>query len=309
MSTTVWVDAAAIKEGKILTREEKGKIGRNPWKERYLKLVEGYLLVLKGNDDKPNCVFEMKKCTIFKETNSAREHTFAVKNEDEYKLFAAENDKEYLEWVEKINREREKCSENGSNGDKPKGKKPRRGSLLHNAKKNVAGKIASSNIGKDLLKKIVDDEIRNNLELLKSVMVNEFGADEANVIENNIIKLIIKGHLLVEDKLLNVEVLSPVQPQVKKVFYLLTGAYHMDTTQEAQLKEVLTRASKVITEIEEFLNNALESHLTTKNHDKISAVFQKLGTPTFLFNVYTKPENKSQLVGLNDYMSKYLLEN
>ncbi len=63
------------------------------------------------------------------------------------------------------------------------------------AKKNIAGKVASSSLGRETMKSFMDDEERANFELFTQLLVNEFGPDKAEALEKDIVKLIVKGYL------------------------------------------------------------------------------------------------------------------
>jgi Domain of unknown function (DUF758) len=73
--------------------------------------------------------------------------------------------------------------------------KQRKATLLTKAKKNISGKVVSSSVGRDALKSILDEETRENFELLKQLLVSEFGEEKAAELEVDMVKLVVKGYL------------------------------------------------------------------------------------------------------------------
>jgi len=299
----MWTELAIIKEGEIPIRDGKQKIGMNPWKTRYLRLVSGYLLILKHNDNnEPIFVLPLKNCMVSKDTSSKRDNTFGVKTEDEFKLFAASNQEECEAWVKLV-------AGNTLNGevDSMDIEKRRKASIMTQAKKNVAGKIVTSSVGKEMLRKIIDEDMVNNLSLVKTILTHEYDAQRAERFENDLIKLVMKGHFALDNKLIRNDDFLPSQELVKKVYILLTSAYHMQSKPEP-LKGVLARTSKNLRELQSNIEKLMEPVLTEKNYMKIKEIFDCVADPTFLYNVYTKPDNRSSLSSLNDFMSKSVVE-
>lgn len=54
----MWSEKPIVKEGALLTKDGKQKLGPNKWKSRHVRLVQGYVLVFKKiNDVEPSQVF------------------------------------------------------------------------------------------------------------------------------------------------------------------------------------------------------------------------------------------------------------
>lgn len=123
--------------------------------------------------------------------------------------------------------------------------KQKKATLFSKAKKNLAGKVVASAFGKDALKSILDEETREKFALFKQLMVSEFGEEKAGILEEDIIRLIVKGYILsfvsfpfplspspsywlrrhfaYENGIINPDELPKLQDLVKKICYLLTG--------------------------------------------------------------------------------------
>jgi hypothetical protein len=54
----MWAEKTTIKEGPLLTKDGKQKLGPNKWKSKHVRLVHGYILVFKkSTDSEPTEVF------------------------------------------------------------------------------------------------------------------------------------------------------------------------------------------------------------------------------------------------------------
>lgn len=47
----MWSDSIAVKEGVVASKDGKGKLGRNKWKGRHVRIVQDYLLLYKHKED------------------------------------------------------------------------------------------------------------------------------------------------------------------------------------------------------------------------------------------------------------------
>jgi len=300
------MDQAVIKEDKLMVKKGKQKLAqRNPFKQRTVRLISGQLLIYKKEGHSaPKTTILLSNCTITKDIS--KENTFSVKTEEENKVFCVATEEEYSVWMELLTAQNT-ANSNGNDAATVKTKKSRKGSLLSQAKKNVAGKVISSAMGKDLLKKIIDEETNEQVELLKILLVNEYGKEKADHIEISFIKLILKAHFAIENKLLTSDAFQPLLELSRKVCYLLSGAINMSDKQDA-LKGVLSRAAKVIVEIQTMFENSMESVLTEKNFVKIAETFASISDEIFLFNIYTRENNKETAAALIEHMFKFLVD-
>jgi len=299
----MWGDLTVIKEGEIPIRDGKQKIGLNPWKTRHIRLVSGYILISKHNDNsEPMLVLPLKNCSVSKDTSSRRDNTFGVRTEEDHKLFAASNQEDCDSWVKLV-------SGNALNGevDEHMERNRKRGTIMEQAKKNVAGKIMTTGVGKEILRKEMDEEVVNLLSVLKTLLTNEYDVQRAETFENHLIKLLLKAHFAIEKKLINLTDFQPSQELVKKIFILLAGAYTMEAKPDA-LKGVLARTSKILHDLQANIEKLMEPVLSEKNYPKIKQIFDCISDANFLNNVYTKPANRQALSPIHDYMSKSLVE-
>lgn len=54
----MWAEKTIIKEGVLLTKDGKQRLGPNKWKSRHVRLVPGHILVFKkSSDSEPSEVY------------------------------------------------------------------------------------------------------------------------------------------------------------------------------------------------------------------------------------------------------------
>jgi hypothetical protein len=302
----MWAEKPTIKEGPLLTKDGKQKLGPNKWKSRHVRLVQGHILVFKkSSDSEPSEVYLLSECVILRSfSNTKKDNTFGIETDDETRLFSVENKDGFGDWVKQLELLKQQCP--ASTHDDAVVPKQKKATLFTKAKKNITGKVVSSSVGRDALKSILDEETRENFNIFKQLLVSEFGEEKASVLESDMIKLVVKGHFAYENGLIDTEELPKLQDLLKKCCYLLTGAFPM--TAEATKKQVLDRAVAVILEAQGAIEKTMKPALTPKNFAKIGSVFACIGSSEFMHHAYMLEKNKTYAHGLNEAMRKFLLE-
>jgi len=305
----MWAEKTTIKEGPLLTKDGKQKLGPNKWKSRHVRLVQGYILVFKkSTDSKPSEVYTLSECVLLRSfSNTKKDNTFGIETDDETRLFSVENKDGYPDWIKQIETQKQQCPPTtASHDDAVVPSKHKKATLFAKAKKNLTGKVVSSSVGRDALKSILDDETRENFNIFKQLLVSEFGEEKAGALESDIVRLVVKAHFAYENGLIDTEDLPKLQDLLKKCCYLLTGAFPM--TVEATKKQVLDRAVQVIVEAQGAVEKTMKPALTPKNFSKIGTIFSCIGSAEFLQHAYMLDKNKQYAQGLNDAMRKFLIE-
>jgi len=78
--------------------------------------------------------------------------------------------------------------------------------FMMKAKKNIAGKAATSSFGKSVINKVIDDEIKQLITCVKNIIAVESGSkDLADKLEKNAIKIVVKAYFLWENKTIPIE--------------------------------------------------------------------------------------------------------
>jgi len=72
--------------------------------------------------------------------------------------------------------------------------------MIFKAKKNLAGKAATSSLGKSVINKILDDQLKKLIQSLKNIIAGTATEadpkDLANTLEKNTVKIIVKAYFL-----------------------------------------------------------------------------------------------------------------
>jgi hypothetical protein len=99
---------------------------------------------------------------------------------------------------------REKMSEGSPKVEKKekpkKEKKEKKDGALFKAKKNLAGKAATSGLGKSVLNKLLDDNSNQIIKSMKRIITIHSDKKKATEIHDTIIKILIKAHFQIEKK-------------------------------------------------------------------------------------------------------------
>jgi len=193
--------------------------------------------------------------------------------------------------------------------DKGDGKEKTPDSPFFKAKKNIAGKAATSKLGKGILKKVMDDESNNLMRALKMTIELQTDRKKAKEIQNNIIKLFLKAHFQIEKKVLTPEQFAEADRPLRKTFrriIKITDSYETLQKDEAQLKQNFQRIEGYLKEIESIVFNLLNPYLTEKNRKRLSETVSFLGRSEFLSKVWSDPRSKDPLDKMVAAMSHYL---
>ena len=98
-------------------------------------------------------------------------------------------------------------SDSDEEGEAEDGKKKKRGGVMFRMKKGVAGKVATSSLGRKTIKKAVPKDMRILLGALKVLVEKVYNSKkQAATMEKNIIRLLVKGLMQAEKKNLTLQV-------------------------------------------------------------------------------------------------------
>eukprot|EP01103_Thecamoeba_quadrilineata_P018345 TRINITY_DN6938_c0_g1_i1.p1 TRINITY_DN6938_c0_g1~~TRINITY_DN6938_c0_g1_i1.p1 ORF type:complete len:188 (+),score=57.15 TRINITY_DN6938_c0_g1_i1:64-627(+) len=157
---------------------------------------------------------------------------------------------------------------------------------LFKMKKNIAGKAATSSLGKAVMKKVLDDNTNKLMKALKKLIEKKFDKKKAEEIQNNIIKILLKAQFQIEKKTVTPEVFLPANRPLRQSFALLCKLNQPDDRSTEQRKEDFARIETNFREVGRIGETNLGPHLTQKNKDKLSYTVEFLGSATFLQSVW-----------------------
>jgi hypothetical protein len=187
----------------------------------------------------------------------------------------------------------------------PQTPKTTKSSLITRAKKNVGGKMATS-FGKKALPK----EARSLLKSFKIIVEKEGGKKKAEEIDRNIMKLLVKMKIHVDNKSIDLDDFIKADKPIRQAFEIIYDCfdYYQETTDDRAkriLNEKFAKAEALLREAEVIVCDILRPHLQQKSLDRLHAVFNTLGSATFLKRVWEIPNLYDELFQLVNAMNKY----
>jgi len=203
----------------------------------------------------------------------------------------------------RVKKEQEKKTTDGSGKDKNSD------SPFFKAKKNIAGKAATSKLGKSILKKVMDDESNNLMRALKRTVELRTDQKKAKEIQNNIIKLFLKAHFQIEKKVLTPEQFAVADRPLRKTFrriIKINESYEKLQKDEELLKTNFLKIETYLKEIESIILGLLNPYITEKNRKRLSDTVLFLSRIDFLTAVWADPQSKEPLQKLTTAMAHYL---
>lgn len=174
------------------------------------------------------------------------------------------------------------------------------------AKKKMAGDLASSGLGKKVMKTVLNEESLSLLTSMKRIVTKADGKKKAEELEKNIIKLMVKGYLLVDGNKIDGEAFLVADKPVRAAFELLAKCYKNRTRARHEvLVEALGRVEGMLKEAERIITELLQPHLSPKNMFRLATTFGYLGSLKFLEKAFSDDELDEELEKLVDAMEYY----
>lgn len=174
------------------------------------------------------------------------------------------------------------------------------------AKKKMAGDFATSGLGKKVMKTVLNEESMSLLTSMKRIVSKADGKKKAEELEKNIIKLMVKGYLLVDGGKIDGDSFLQADKPLRAAFELLARCYKNRTRAKHEvLVEALGRVEKMLSEGERIITELLQPHLSPKNMFRLASTFGYLGSLKFLEKAFSDDELDEELEKLVDAMEYY----
>lgn len=145
------------------------------------------------------------------------------------------------------------------------------------AKKAIAGKIATSGMGKGMVKTLINDESKNLIKSVKACVTAVFDKKTAEAVENDIIKLFVKAHFLAENGSIDPEWYVALDKDLRAAFdvsiRITDNVVSKRTIPEDTLKEWIGKVQLKFKSVEEKMYNLLKDHLQPKSLNRITEAF------------------------------------
>jgi len=316
------------KEGHL---EKKSKTKKNSWKRYYFKLAGSALYYFnKEKSEKAKGVVVLKNGTVEDGSrNPDKKFQISIKilNENNLFIIAAPTEKDFNEWlvVLKENQNKEVVSLPMKPGSisiynspdavslSSSSSSPSSPSLLFKAKKNLAGKAAVSGVGKAMIKKVIDDNVKQVISSIKKIVQTETGQSElADRLEKHSIKITVKTYFLWENKTLKLGDFDPIEQPLKQALnILITVDSNVDKLKDPKLKdefikEKFTVISILLDQVRTSLTDLLTPHLKPKSINRIKETFETISRHEFLIRAYSEPTLREDIAKLMSFVRNYV---
>jgi len=296
---------------RIGSSTKKRRIGQKKWSYYYVNLIGGSLHYYKEvEDQEPKGTVQLNELKLFKDDNegSSQKFCFALKNDKSDFLFYCDEEVDWKEWTEAIekNMSKDPCSPL-----KKEKRKSRAQELAFKLKKNVGGKAANSIIGKKAIKSQTPEEVKNLISSLKHIIERESkSAKKASEIEENIFKIGIKAYFLIDggrcklDDFLDAD--KPLRESLETLIRCHNHAKFSRNVNTTLLREKFGSVKKNLDVTGEILTKILTPHIKKeRNIQRIKETTDYLGDADRLMLIFTDPSLDNDLQELIDAAEHY----
>jgi len=210
------------------------------------------------------------------------------------------NRKQQKKTKEKMTKTKEKKEDTAASGDDDDS--PEKGGLGTRMKKNLAGKVMASSLGK----KIIPQQARGLLKGLNNIVTKVYGAKRATEIEKSIIKLIVKAKICIDDKKVTEDDFLQADAPLRKAFNVIVDLYDFygDPVND-RMKASFTTAANHLKEVGNIISALMKPHVQPKNLQRLKDVFDVLGNVDFFIATWQNPDTGKEMEDLVDAMNKY----
>jgi len=145
------------------------------------------------------------------------------------------------------------------------------------AKKALAGKIATSGMGKGMVKSLINDESKSLIKCVKSCVTAVFDKKTAENIENNIIKIFVKAHFLAENGSIDPEWYIGLDKDLRAAFEvtlrITDNVVSKRVIPDDVLKDWIGKVQTKLKDAESKMYTMLKDHLQPKSLNRINETF------------------------------------
>lgn len=161
-------------------------------------------------------------------------------------------------------------------------------------RKFVNSKMAKSTLGRKAIGHFLGEAGNKTMELLKTVVLKEIGKQESKQVHVNIIHLALKGHLLHEARVLTQKDVFHLQDPVNNVVLLL---FHCVEGKDPDIIDPEVVHQQMM-DLKTQLVALMTPHMTSKNVDKLAAVFDICGNIPMLDALFRSDDLRTEREGL-----------
>eukprot|EP01124_Arcella_intermedia_P019478 TRINITY_DN26795_c0_g1_i1.p1 TRINITY_DN26795_c0_g1~~TRINITY_DN26795_c0_g1_i1.p1 ORF type:complete len:180 (+),score=16.78 TRINITY_DN26795_c0_g1_i1:65-604(+) len=137
-------------------------------------------------------------------------------------------------------------------------------------------------VGRELLMKVIDDNTRQLLTVLRNIMTQHQGEDQAKLYHDWIIKAAIKVAWLYKKKLLVKEDLNALRVSFRRVCSSIINTFRLLDVQPMDVDR-MARISRIIKNFKMNVMEQIGGYISVKSTSKVETVFDYLASSDFLF--------------------------
>jgi hypothetical protein len=281
---------------------------KDEWVKYYFKLFGGSLYFYeKEKAKKAKGLLQLKDIQVA-EANKEKKFLITLSAGGQTFTIAAPDQKSSTEWANSFKANTNKATVNLQ----LKGEASNSG-ILFKAKKNIAGKAASSGLGKTVMKKVIDDEIKQLLTCIKNIIAVEGGSKEyADKLERNTIKITVKAYFLWENKTIPIEEFLKIETPLKQALRILIAVFdHIEKVKDPSMRagildEKFTVVAVLLDTVKDSLVKLLSPHLSAKSMNRVQETFETIARRDFLLNSYNNESLRPDLTHAINFGRNYI---
>jgi len=269
----------------------KRRIGQKKWKFYYINLIGGAIHYYKDFEDQdPKGSIKLNELKLFKDDKegSSQKFCFALRNDTHDYLFYLDEENDYKDWIEAIEKSMNKESRPPLKKEK---RKTRAQELAYRLKKNTVGKAATSALGKKALRSQAPEEVKNLIASLKHIIEKDTKSPKkAAEIEDNLFKIGVKAYFLIDAGKCKFDELLAADKPVRQALEILSKCHdHAKYSRNPNpklLEDKFAQVQKLLSEAAAILTNLLSPHMKAKNAQRIKDTTDYLGNPERLMRIF-----------------------
>jgi len=203
-------------------------------------------------------------------------------------FFATQDDVILQTWMEALNVEKEKPFV-------PIETKKKQGKFVR-VKKSVGGKIATSSIGKKIIREMIGKDGVKLLSIIKKIITELHNKETAKETENDVIRIGVKVILLHRNETITTEDLNKIKPRLQRLWHICQD-YANIINFDYNPKSIQDCANNFFT----ILMNVLNGQISEKNMAKIQQLHELVfstQTLDYLFVNEVSTERRKELAAI-----------
>eukprot|EP01101_Sappina_pedata_P004924 TRINITY_DN2158_c0_g2_i1.p1 TRINITY_DN2158_c0_g2~~TRINITY_DN2158_c0_g2_i1.p1 ORF type:complete len:198 (+),score=91.69 TRINITY_DN2158_c0_g2_i1:31-594(+) len=177
-----------------------------------------------------------------------------------------------------------------------------KGGLGNRMKKNIAGHVMTSSLGK----KAIPKQARDLLKGLHNIIAKVYNSKKAEEIERSIIKLVVKAKIIIDDKKVSEDDFFRADSPLRKAFNVIVDMYdYFGEPLNDRMRASFKVAGDHLREVCTIMSGLMKPHIQPKNLARLHSVFDLLASEEFFNKTWETPEIAKDMEDLVDAMNKY----